>query len=274
MDEFWKDIAPLITQYGVKIIGVLVLLFVAWILAGWGGRAATRGMLNAHVDATLSKFLGRMVKWAVLVFALLGCLGVFGVEVTSFAAVLAAAGFAIGLSLQGSLSNFAAGVMLLMFRPFKVGDVVNVAGQSGVVDEIGIFNTTIDSFDNRRLIVPNGAVFGSTIENITFHEVRRVDVNVGTDYDADLDQTRGVLEQAIGALPDQAADRDPQVVLLDLGDSSINWQVRVWTATSNFAGMKQEVTRAVKIALDEAGIGIPFPQRDLHIDGVVATTGA
>jgi small conductance mechanosensitive channel len=193
-------------------------------------------------------------------------LGIFGVETTSFAAVLAGAGLAIGMAFSGTLGSFAAGVMLLAFRPFKVGDVVTVAGVTGKVDQVGIFSTTLDTPDNRRFIIPNASITGSTIENISHHPVRRADVSVGTDYSADVDQTRAVLERVANELPGRLQDKDPQVVLVELGASSVDWQVRIWVDAADFWAVKEAATRAVKVALDEAGIGIPFPQMDVHLD--------
>ncbi len=164
--------------------------------------------------------------------------------------------------------------MLLVFRPFKVGDVVTVAGQTGKVDEIELFTTTMDTPDNRRLILPNGSVFGAAIENITHHPIRRVDVTVGTDYSADLDQTRDILMKAAVAIPNQVPDKEPAVVLGELGASSVDWSVRIWVETSNYWPTKDALTRSVKNALDEASIGIPFPQMDIHVEQQAVATEA
>ncbi len=269
MPEISEETWILITQYATRVVGVLVLLFVGWLVAGWAGRLVWRGCERAKLDPTLGKFFAKMARWAILIFVVLACLGVFGVNTTSFAAVLAAAGLAVGLALQGSLSNFASGVMLLIFRPFKVGDVVTISGCTGKVDEIELFTTRIDTADNRRLILPNSAVFGTTIENITFHSKRRVEVAVGVEYSADIDKTRAVLEKAAKGVLGILEDPAPQVLLSQLGASSVDWSVRVWCATSDFWTVKEAATRAVKMALDEAGIGIPFPQMDVHLDGAV-----
>ncbi|MFP6610929.1 MAG: mechanosensitive ion channel domain-containing protein [Pirellulales bacterium] len=255
----------------MKVMGVIVLLFVAWVAASWLGRLARKAMLKARLDETLTKFFSKFIRWAVLILALLACLGVFGVETTSFAAVIGAAGLAIGLAFQGTLGNFAAGIMLLMFRPFKVGDIVNVAGQTGKVDEVELFTTTIDTPDNRRIIIPNGSVFGSVIENISHHSTRRVDVAVGSDYSADLDETRDILTRVATNVSGRLDDPEPAVVLLELGGSSIDWSVRVWCNSADFWGVKQALTRDVKNALDQAGIGIPFPQMDVHMDQTAAS---
>jgi small conductance mechanosensitive channel len=271
-EEIKQTIADLgLQDFGMKVVGVVVMLFVAWIIAGWLGRMARKAMLRAKLDETLTKFFSKLIRWGVLVLALLACLGVFGVETTSFAAVIGAAGLAIGLAFQGTLGNFASGVMLLIFRPFKVGDVVNVAGQVGKVDEIELFTTTIDTPDNRRIIIPNGSVFGSVIENISHHATRRVDVAVGSDYSADLDTTRDILLRAATNVSGRLDDPEPAVVLLELGASSIDWSVRVWCNSADFWGVKQALTRDVKNSLDQAGIGIPFPQMDVHMDPAAAS---
>jgi small conductance mechanosensitive channel len=249
-----------------NIAYALVLLLVVWIVAGWVKRTTTKGFERAKFDVTLSAFLSNLVRWAILLLGVLAVLGRFGIETTSFAAVLAGAGLAIGMAFSGTLGSFASGVILLAFRPFKIGDVVTAAGVTGKVHEIGIFSTTMDTPDNRRFILPNNSITGGTIENISHHQIRRADVSVGTDYSADLDRTRQVLEQAASGVANRLSDRDPQIVLTELGGSSVDWQVRVWVEAEHFWGVKEATTRAVKIALDEAGIGIPFPQMDVHLD--------
>lgn len=267
--QLTDEMIALLTAYAFRIVGVLVLLVVAWIFAGWAGRTASRSLARAGIDPTLQKFFSNLTRYLILSVAILACLGVFGVETTSFAALLAAGGLAIGLAFQGTLSNFAAGVMLLTFRPFKVGDFIKAAGTAGTVDEIELFTTRLNTPDNRRIIVPNSELFGSTIENVTFHDTRRVDVAVGTDYAADLDQTRRILEGVIDAEEAKLADKTHQVYLLELGDSSISWALRIWVKAEDYWAVRERVTRATKYALEEAGIGIPFPQMDLHVDGAL-----
>jgi small conductance mechanosensitive channel len=256
----------LVVQYGVNVVGALLLVIVAWIAGGILGRWAARAMDRAGVDATLARFLTKLVRWLIILLAVISCLGVFGVETTSFAAVIGAAGLAVGLAFQGTLSNFASGVMLLVFRPFEVGDVVTVAGQLGKVDAIDLFTTTLDTFDNRRFIIPNSSIFGSVIENISHHPIRRVDVNVGVGYGADVDRTREVLTAAIASVPEGLQEPEPAVVLLELGASSVDWSARVWAGAADFGTVKQALIRAVKQQLDEAGIEIPYPQMDVHLD--------
>ncbi|NOY29919.1 MAG: mechanosensitive ion channel [Planctomycetes bacterium] len=156
--------------------------------------------------------------------------------------------------------------MLLIFRPYKIGDVVNIAGNLGKVFEIELFTTAIDTFDNRRFIIPNSEIFGAVIENITYHPVRRVDIEVGTDYSADIDKTRHALETAISTVSLRTSDPEPAVVLTGLGASSVDWSVRIWARGNDFGDAKQALIRAVKIELDRARIGIPYPQMDVHLD--------
>ncbi len=251
--------------YGARVVVALVILLIGWILAGWLGSLARGGLARAKVDETLTRFLAKLTRWLVMGLVILTCLGLFGVETTSFAAVIGSAGIAIGLALQGTLGNFASGIMLLMLRPFKVGDVITVAGQSGTVYEIELFATTLDSFDNRRFFIPNSQVFGSTIENVTYHRCRRAEVAVGVSYSADIDATRAILTRAANNVPGGLRDPAPSVWLNDLGASSVNWFVRVWANGADFGDVKQALIRAVKIALDEANIEIPFPKMDVHV---------
>ncbi len=262
-----------VQAYGVPALAALVLLVVSFIAAAWIGGMVRRGCDRARLDTTLSRFFGRIARWLVLVLAILSILNYFGVQTTGFAAVIGASALAVGLAFQGTLASFAAGVMLLVFRPFKVGDAIKVAGETGKVFEIDLVMTVLDTFDNRRIYIPNNQVFGSTIENISFHPTRRVDVNVGTAYDADLDHVRGVLHEAIQSVDNVHADPEPVVYLSEMGDSSINWAVRVWTDTAEFWAVREALTRAVKMKLDAAQVSIPFPQMDVHLDGSVTGVG-
>jgi small conductance mechanosensitive channel len=260
-----ESLTELLVKSGGRMAVALIVLIAGWILAGWVGGIARKALARARIDETLSKFLSKTARWAIILLVVLACLSVFGVETTSVAAVIGSAGIAVGLAFQGTLSNFAAGIMLLMFRPFHVGDVITVAGQTGKVDEIELFTTTLDTFDNRRFIIPNGQVFGAMIENITYHPRRRADVDVGVAYSADIDRTREVLTQAARNVPGGLLEPEPAVILLGLGESAVNWSVRVWAKAGEFADVRQATIRAVKVALDEAGIGIPFPQMDVHV---------
>ncbi len=252
--------------YVLSIVAFIVILVVGRYVATWV-RNLIRGQLDRPgVDTTLTKFAGNFAYYALFLLAILAGLNTVGVETASFVAVLAAAGFAVGLALQGTLANFAAGVMLLIFRPFKVDDYVEIAGETGFVKDLSLFFTRITTRDNRLVIIPNGDIFGSTIRNIFAHDVVRVDCDVGTDYPADIDATRAVLLEAARNVEDRIEEKGEQAALKALGGSSINWEVRIWATPDDYFRLKQELTRQVKYKLDEAEIGIPYPQMDVHLD--------
>ena len=261
--EQWTSVG---VHYGVRVAIVLAVAIAAWIVSGIIASIVRRGLTRINFDETLTKFFSKLTRWVLLLLVALTCISYFGVDTTSFAAVIGAAGLAIGLAFQGTLSHFASGAMLLIFRPFKVGDAVNVAGIVGLVNEVAMFTTEIDTFDGRRIIIPNSEIYGSVIENITYHPRRRIDVPVGAAYDADIDKTREVLEKAIASVEGVVADPEPAVVLDGLGGSSVDWIVRAWAKKEDFLGVKQDLIRAVKVELDQAGIGIPYPQMDVHLD--------
>jgi small conductance mechanosensitive channel len=261
------DVSRLV-PFLLDLVGAIVLLVVTVVVAGWARRATRRALERSRLDATLTRFGGNLARYGVLVLGGLAILSLFGISVASFAAIIAAAAFAIGLAFQGTLSNFSAGAMLLIFRPFRIGDVVSVAGMTGKVVEIDLFTTQFDTPDNRRIVVPNGEIFGSTIENITFHPTRRVDVDVGTDYDADLRTTRTVLEEVASSTEGVLEEPAPQIYLKELGGSSIDWAIRVWADTADYWAVRERITQRAKEALDAAGIGIPFPQMDVHLDRI------
>lgn len=264
------------SSIGWPVTKAIILIIIAVMVSRWVGRIVASATAKARVEATLSKFFGAVARWLVLILAALTILQTFGIQTTSFAAVVAALGFAVGLALSGTLGNIAAGVMLLIFRPFKVGDFVIVNGISGTVDEIELFTTTLDTPDKRRLIIPNSTIFGATIENISFHPVRRVDVNVGVEYAADVRRTRKVLLDAVQEVEGVLEDPAPAAVLSELADSSVNWVVRVWVKAPDYWPVRERVTEAVKLSLDAARIGIPFPQREVwvrHANGEESSPG-
>ena len=267
MDNIIGTVTNLATTWGIKIVGVVVALIITWIVAGWAQRSLHRTLVARKFDLTLTNFFSSMVRYAILVGAGIGLRGVFGIETASFAVVLGAAGLAIGMALQGTLGNFAAGIMLLVFRPFKIGEVINVAGVTGVVESLELFTTGLGTPNGLTLIVPNGKVFGDTITNITGKGKRRVDVDVGVDYDANIDEVRKILETVPPLVEGGLSEPAPQIFLNSLGGSSVDWQVRVWANNADYWGVYQEIIRHTKAALDKAGIGIPYPQMDVHLDG-------
>lgn len=260
-DQVWVLLTDFVVTYGMRVLGAIVFLLLALLVARLVGRFTRRSLERAHVEITLAQFLGKVARIVVIILGLVSCLGIFGVPMTSFAAVIGAAGLAIGLALQGSLSNVASGIALALFRPFRVGDVVVLQGYTGTVKDIDLFTTRVDTFENRRIILPNSKIFGDVIENITFNETRRVEVAVGVEYSADIDKTREVLTAAARGVPDIVDEPAPMIVLNGLGASSVDWVVRVWCENANFLKVKDATTEAVKKSLDKAGIGIPFPQR-------------
>ena len=265
---FSAETLNLVADYLLSGIAFVLILVVARYLARWV-RDLIRGGLDAPgVDRTLTKFAGNFAYYGIFLLALFAALETVGVETASFVAVLAAASFAVGLALQGTLANFAAGIMLLVFRPFSVEDYVDIAGETGFVKEIQLFFTRLRTRDNRLIIVPNGDIFGATIENIFAHDEIRVDCDVGTDYPADIDRTREILLEAARSVDGRLEEKGEQAALVELGGSSINWQVRIWATPDEYFRLKQELTRQVKYKLDEAGIGIPYPQMDVHLDQV------
>lgn len=265
LDQVIDLLTQFVVTYGMRALGAIAFLVLALFVARIVGRLTRRSLERAHVEITLAQFLGKVARILIIVLGLVSCLGIFGVPMTSFAAVIGAAGLAIGLALQGSLSNVASGIALALFRPFRVGDVVVLQGYTGTVKEIDLFTTRVDTFENRRIILPNGKIFGDVIENVTFNPVRRVEVPVGVDYSADIGRTREVLSRAVRSVPSVVEDPAPAVVLNGLGASSVDWVVRAWCANEDFLAVKEGTTEAVKRHLDEAGIGIPFPQRVVTI---------
>jgi small conductance mechanosensitive channel len=255
------------TYYGIRALFVMILMTLAWTASSWLSSALRAALTRVKFDETLTIFLAKLLRWSILLLVGLTCLSYFGIETTGFAAVIGAAGLAIGLAFQGTLSNFAAGAMLLIFRPYKVGDSVVVAGNSGTVAEIELFTTALDTPDNRRVIIPNSSIYGTVIENHTANLLRRAEVLVGVSYFADIDETRAALNRAVAAVTQLASDRKPpEVALNNLGASSVDWAVRGWAKREALGDAKQALIRAVKMELDRSGIGIPFPQLEIHLD--------
>ncbi len=255
----------LMERFSGAMVALLLLIssyFVARLMSRYVAAAICR-----RVDETLGKFLGRVTFYAILIGSGLGVLSHMDIDIAGPMAVLTAAGFAIGLAFQGTLSNFASGVLLLVFRPFKVGDTVSAGGIIGRVNEIDLFTTTFDTPDNRRMIVPNSAIAGGTIENMTHHAHRRVDVVVGVAYGASLDLTREALTTAANGLSELVVtgdNRGYQIILTTLGTSSVDWTIRFWTATDKVLEAREKLTQEIKRQLDRVGIEIPFPQMHVH----------
>jgi small conductance mechanosensitive channel len=260
-----SEILPLLTAYGLKVLGAIVVLIVGMAVAKGIRNGIRKALEKRNVDATLVPFTSKLVYYLMLAFVVLAVLGLFGVQVTSIIAVLGAAAFAVGLALQGTLSNFAAGVMLLIFRPFQVGDVVDTGGVVGSVVEIGLFATRLNSPDNIRIIVPNSSVWGTTIKNISFHETRRNDMVVGVSYSDDLGTAIDVINRILAADERVLEEPAPTVAVSEMADSSVNIVVRPWCKAGDFWSLRFDLNRKLKEELEASGCSIPFPQRDVHL---------
>lgn len=254
-----------LATYGMSVIGAIVILIVGWTVAGWvAGSIRKTSAKSERIDTTLGSFFASMAKYAILAFTIIAVLSRFGVETTSFVAVLGALGLAIGLSLQGTLSNIASGVMLIIFRPFKVGDFVDCAGVSGTVKEITLFTTEMATGDNVKVIVPNGAVWGGTIKNFSGNTTRRVDMVMGIGYGSNIDHAIKTMGDIIEADKRVHGDPAPFFAVGELADSSVNIIIRVWVNAPDYWGVKFELTKAFKEAFDREGIDIPYPQTVVH----------
>ena len=262
--EKWLDLA---TTYGMKIIGAILI----WIIGSWVIKKiikATRKIMSKrNYDESLQKFLVNLLGWILKIILIISILGTLGVETTSFAAILAAAGLAIGMALQGSLGNFAGGVLIMIFKPFKIGDLVEAQGELGVVKEIEIFTTKLTGLSNKEIIIPNGSLSNGNIINYTTEGTRRVDLVYGVSYDADIKQTKEVIMDVLTSHPKVLKDPAPAVTVSELADSSVNFAVRPWCNTDDYWDVYFDVTENVKIALDKAGIEIPYPHSvEIHKD--------
>jgi len=224
-----------------------------------------RLMTRAKVDEMLVRFVGNLSYAVLLTFVVLAAVGQLGVQTTSFIAVLGAAGLAVGLALQGSLGNFAAGVLLVLFRPYRVGDYIEAGGIAGVVEEVQIFTSVLITPDNKKIIIPNGQIMAGTITNYSAKEQRRVDVVAGVSYSDDLDKVRSVLQAIIAADGRILADPAPTIAVLELGDSSVNFTVRCWVKTADYWAVFFDLNEQIKKRFDAEKISIPFPQRDVHL---------
>ena len=265
VNKYAEMVQVLATTYGLKVIAAIVIFVIGKWLSGVLSRAVGKAMQRAQTDEMLVKFVVNLAYAALLAFVVLAALAQLGIQTTSFIAIIGAAGLAIGLALQGSLSNFAAGVMLIIFRPFKVGDFIEAAGTSGSVEEILIFSTKMRSPDNKQLYVPNGGILSGTIVNYSAKEQRRVDMVFGCGYGDDIRKAKALLEQIVADNALVLDEPAPTIGVLELGDNSVNFAVRPWVNNSDYWDAYFQITEAVKQGFDEAGISIPFPQRDVHL---------
>ncbi|GAB5379208.1 MAG: small-conductance mechanosensitive channel MscS [Aliiglaciecola sp.] len=254
-----------VIPYGLNILFAILIYVIGKIVVGILIGVFGKVMARSKYDDMLVDFLKSILTAILMLFVIIASLNELGVNTTSLVAILGAAGLAIGLSLQGSLQNFAAGVMLLVFRPFARGDFVEAGGTAGVVKDITIFTTLMTTPDNKEIIVPNGAIYGGNIVNFSAKETRRVDMVVGIAYDADLKKAKEILLEMVAADERILKDPAPTVAVSELADSSVNFVVRPWVKSADFWAVKFDFTEAVKLRFDQEGIGIPFPQMDVHV---------
>ena len=259
MEKYIDKLKTLIIDYSPKILTALVLLIVGIIIINIVTKGVRMIMKKRNVDTTVSKFLGDLINWTLKALLFVAVISKLGVATTSFAAIIGAAGLAIGLALQGSLSNFAGGTLIMLFKPFKIGDLIEAQGELGVVKEIEIFTTKLIGLSNREIIIPNGALSNGNIINYSSEGTRRVDLVFGVSYDADIKQTKDVLMEVLTSHPKVLKEPKPTVNVLELADSSVNFAVRPWSTSEDYWDVYFDVTENTKIALDKAGIEIPYP---------------
>jgi small conductance mechanosensitive channel len=259
------DFLAFATHWGLRILGALVIFIIGRWVARWVTSALRRLLNRRAMDEALIAFLGNVTYAVLLTAVVLAALDSLGLPVTSLVAVVGAAGLAIGLALKDSLGNFAAGVMLVAFRPFSKGDYVEVAGITGSVQEVRIFSTILNTPDNKRIVIPNGQVAAAAITNYTAMDTRRIDMTIGVSYDDDLKRVKEILERACAEHPKVLDDPAPVVMLMELGASSVDFVVRPWSKTEDYWTTRADILERAKADLEAAGCSIPYPQRDIHV---------
>jgi small conductance mechanosensitive channel len=268
--EVWTMIQTTGVDFGINLITAIVIFFVGKWVVNLVVKGLLKAMQKSEVDTTLRRFVANLARMLLMLFVIIAAIGALGVKTASLVALIGAAGLAVGLALQGSLSNFAAGVLIVMFRPYKVGDWIEGGGVSGSVEEVQILTTVLKTGDNKRVIIPNSQIMGTTITNYSANDTRRVDLVVGVSYSDDLDKVRKELQDLVAA-DDRILD-DPAVTIAvsELADSSVNFVLRPWVKTADYWGVYFGLTEAVKKRFDEVGISIPFPQQDVYVHNVAA----
>ena len=265
----WAQMLEMVKTQGVELainVAIAIAIFyIGKLVVGMVVRGMRRVMQKQEIDKTLETFVANLVRMVLMVVVVIAAISALGIETTSFIAIFGAAGLAVGLALQGSLSNFAAGVLIVLFRPYRVGDFIEGAGIAGVVEQVQILTTVLKTGDNKQIIVPNGQIMDSIITNYSAKDTRRVDMVVGVSYDDDLDKVRSVLEELVAA-DDRILDNPAcTIAVSELGDSSVNFVLRPWTNTADYWGVKFDLTEAIKKRFDKEGISFPFPQQDVHL---------
>ncbi|MCK5065089.1 MAG: mechanosensitive ion channel [Candidatus Fermentibacteraceae bacterium] len=266
MTGIWEQIKEIVTMYGLNILAALAILIAGKFIASIVRKLIRKIMNKREVDATLTGFISSIVYAGIIAFVVIAALSKLGIQTASFVAILGAAGLAIGLALQGSLSNFASGVLMIIFKPFKGGDYVSAGDCDGFIEEIGIFTTSIKTIDNKLLIVPNSKIMSDSITNYSAKETRRVDIVAGVSYDDDVDRVKDILLKILAGDERVLRDPPPFVGLLEMADSSVNFTVRAWVKTEDYWSVFFDTNESIKKTFDAENITIPYPQLDVHMD--------
>jgi small conductance mechanosensitive channel len=263
--KIFEQSQGLIVEYSLKIFAALAIYVIGRIIAKLIAKGILKALKIRHIDDTVASFIHNLSYGALYVFVIIAALSQLGIQTASFITVIGAAGLAIGLALQGSLSNFASGVLMIIFRPFKIGDYVEAGGKAGTVEDIQIFCTRLKTPDNKVVIIPNSAIMDDSIVNYSTKEMRRVDLKIGVSYDAYLPDVKALLTKTVEANAKVLHTEGYKIAVLELGDSSVNFVVRTWAKTPEYWDVYFELTESIKLALDENNISIPFPQMDVHV---------
>ncbi len=262
-------ILPMLLPWTIKILAAAAIFVAGRWVARLLTRAIRRLMSKGGVDPSLTGFLSNLAYAALLAFVIIAALDTLGFETTSLIAIFGAAGLAVGLALQGSLSNFAAGVMLMVFKPFKSGDFIDAAGVSGTIEQVRVFNTIMRTGDNREITIPNKRILDDNIINYSARDTRRIDLVIGISYDDDIGAAKSLIDKVLAEEGRVLSDPAPVVMVLELADSSVNFAVRPWVATADYWPTRGDLMHKIKTALEAAGLSIPYPQRDVHLTGQV-----
>ena len=265
LERFADQATAVVGLWAPKVVGAVAVLVIGWVLAGWLRSFANNRLKSSQIDDIMVPFLTGLIHTGAVMMVLISAISVLGISTASFVAVLGAAGLAVALAFQGTFSNFAAGIMLLTFRPFEVGNFVEVGGQSGTVKGVGIFSCVLHTGDNVKITVPNSDIFGATIKNFSANPTRRIDLVIGVGYDDDLGVAIRTCQDVVAADSRVLDDPATVVAVSELGDSSVNLNVRPWVNVADYWATRWDLTRALKEQLEAAGCSIPYPQRDVHV---------
>lgn len=263
--ELWTQVQSTGVSFLIKVAIAIVIFVVGRIVARAIANGIRKLMHAQEIDKILETFVSNLAYWAMMTFVIIAAITQLGIATTSLVAIMAAAGLAVGLALQGSLANFAAGVLIVMFRPYRVGDYVEVAGIAGSVLQVQILSTVLKTGDNRQIVVPNAQIMGSIITNNSANDTRRVDMVIGVSYEDDIDRVRATIKELIAADERILSDPECLIAVAELADSSVNFNVRPWVRSSDYWGVKYDLTEAIKKRFDKEGISFPFPQQDVHL---------